>query len=185
VAVDDCMTYSIGFRAPTWHELTEQFLVHLQDRLSPTGRFADPDLKPLAQPARIAEAMMKRVDAALGRIRWTKHDVARFLGCYLTEPKPHVFFRPPPRGSLRAFEASARRHGVSLALRTEMLYRGTRFFINGECLEAHGALARSLRELADRRALSLPSGDNRELVQRLHDWYRAGYLVVGPPEETR
>jgi hypothetical protein len=66
-----------------------------------------------------------------------------------------------------------------------MLYRGTRFFINGECIEARGTLARCLRELANRRALELPPRDDRELVQRLHAWYRAGYLVIGPPEEAQ
>jgi 50S ribosomal protein L16 3-hydroxylase len=185
VAVDDCMTYSIGFRAPTWQELTEQFLIHLQDSLSTAGRYADPDLALQAQPARLADAMVERVAGALGRIRWTTHDVADFLGRYLTEPKPHVFFNPPPRGSLRAFEAAARRRGVSLALRTLMLYRGTHFFVNGECVQARGALARFLRQLADRRTLALPPGDDRELVHRLHGWYRAGYLVIGPPEEAQ
>jgi 50S ribosomal protein L16 3-hydroxylase len=185
VAVDDCMTCSIGFRAPTWQELTEQFLVHLQDCLSAPGRYADPDLELQARPARLAGAMVEQVAAALARIRWSKHDVAQFLGRYLTEPKPHVYFSPPPRGSPRAFELAARRRGVSLALRTQMLYRGTRFFINGESVEARGAVARSLRQLADRRTLALGPGDDRGLVQRLHEWYRAGYLVVGPLEEAR
>jgi hypothetical protein len=31
----------------------------------------------------------------LGGVRWSRRDVAEFLGCHLSEPKPHVrFFRP-------------------------------------------------------------------------------------------
>jgi 50S ribosomal protein L16 3-hydroxylase len=184
IAVDDCMTYSIGFRAPTWQELSEQFLVHLQDRLSVPGRYADPDLEAQAHPARLSSAMVQRVAREVGRIRWTPGEVEAFLGRYLTEPKPHVFFEPPPRSSPRAFETAAKQRGVALALRSQMLYRGARFFINGEYVEARGALAGALRQLADRRALVLPPGDRRELVQRLHQWYRAGWLVIGSLEEA-
>ena len=35
----------------------------------------------------------------LAPIRWNAASVARFIGCYLTEPKPQVFFEPPRRAS--------------------------------------------------------------------------------------
>jgi len=41
VAVDACMTYSIGFRAPAAEELAHGFLMHLQDTLALEGRYAD------------------------------------------------------------------------------------------------------------------------------------------------
>src|SRR5882672_8323909 len=44
VAVDACYTYSIGFRAPSHRELVSQFLIFLEERLNPPGRYEDPDL---------------------------------------------------------------------------------------------------------------------------------------------
>ena len=52
VAEDDCMTYSIGFRAPTTEELAQGFLMHLQDTLKLEGRYADPDLAPAGSSRR-------------------------------------------------------------------------------------------------------------------------------------
>jgi 50S ribosomal protein L16 3-hydroxylase len=184
VAVDDCMTYSVGFRAPSWQELTEQFLVYLQDSASREGTYADPDLRVQREPARIADAMIVKVGQALSQIRWARRDIVRFLGHYLTEPKPHVFFSPPrPALSLRAFRRNAMQTGVCLDLRTQMLYAGSCFFINGEAMQARGESARHLRRLADHRSLRLPAPPQTDLVQRLHGWYTAGYLRVGRAEE--
>src|SRR5712664_2574953 len=41
VAVDTCYTYSIGFRAPSHRELVSQFLIFLEERLNPPGRYED------------------------------------------------------------------------------------------------------------------------------------------------
>jgi 50S ribosomal protein L16 3-hydroxylase len=181
VALEECMTYSVGFRAPSWQELTEQFLVHLQDSIARQGMYADSDLEPQTSPARIPPRMIAKVEATLARIRWSKQDVMRFLGRYLTEPKPHVFFSPPPEPlSLAAFCRRAGVAGVSLDLRTQMLYSAGCFFINGEMLQADASVARALRELADRRRLDSRRALPRELVQRLHAWYTSGCLHIGP-----
>jgi 50S ribosomal protein L16 3-hydroxylase len=181
VALDECMTYSIGFRAPSWQELTEQFLVHLQDCTAREGMYADRNAPLQTSPARIPPHMVAQVDAELARIRWSRRDVMRFLGRYLTEPKPHVFFSPPHEPlSLSAFGRRAMALGISLDLRTQMLYSGSCFFINGEMLQAEAAGTRALRELADRRRLDSIRGLRRELVQRLHAWYVSGYLQIRP-----
>ena len=44
VALEPCMTYSIGFRAPAADELGREFLGWLQERLALRGRYRDPDL---------------------------------------------------------------------------------------------------------------------------------------------
>ena len=92
VALDASFTYSIGFRAPSHQELVSQFLIFLEERLNPSGRYQDPDLETQTHPARIGPAMVAQVQRTLGSIRWDRGDVADFLGTYLTEPKPHVLF---------------------------------------------------------------------------------------------
>jgi len=184
VALDPCMTYSIGFRAPAWQELAIHFLRFLEDRIELEGLYRDPGLRPQESPARIARSMVRQVAQHLDEIRWNTPDVARFLGQHLTEPAAHVFFTPPrQRLPLAAFAERARRSGVSLELRTQMLYFGDLFFINGETVNAKGRARASLTCLADTRGLAAVDTTQRGLVALLHQWYGAGYL--GPRAQTR
>jgi 50S ribosomal protein L16 3-hydroxylase len=177
VALDPCMTYSIGFRAPAWQELAIHFLRFLEDRVELEGLYQDPGLRPQDSPARIAQSMVRQVARRLGDIRWSASDVVRFLGQYLTEPKAHFFFtRPRPCLPLAAFAERARRRGVCLELRSQMLYFGELFFINGEAVNAKGRARASLACLADTRGLAAVDTTQRGLVALLHEWYGAGYL---------
>src|SRR6185369_11494113 len=92
VALDECYTYSIGFRAPRGAELGAAFLDWLHERGLPDARYADPQLKPSTTPARLPPEMIDFAAAALSRIRWSRADVAIFLGEYLSMPKAHVVF---------------------------------------------------------------------------------------------
>ena len=67
---DDCMTYSIGFRAPKTQELQHEFLSYLQDNISADGLYADADLTLQNHPAEISADMVKKVSATLQKITW-------------------------------------------------------------------------------------------------------------------
>lgn len=169
VALDDCLTCSIGLRAPQGDELAAAFLDYLHERGLPRAEYRDPDLKPARRGAEIPARMVARAAAVLGRIRWTRGDVQDFLGRHLTAPKPHVVF-PHPRRPLKraAFARRLATTAVALDRRTQMLYRGTRCFVNGESLPASPAL----RRLADRRRARLPAA----LAEAAYGWYLSGYL---------
>jgi 50S ribosomal protein L16 3-hydroxylase len=181
VALTDCMTWSVGFRAPKAEEIVGQFLTFLQDRLELPGMYADPALKRQKHVAEIPAAMLAWADKTIrAAASWNKSDVADFLGRYLSEPKSHVYFDPPRRPkSLAAFAKAIRKHGVALDSRSQMLFHRDAFFINGERLEASPALRGMLTNLADKRYL-MP-GDcaheqGAEMIALLHVWYQAGYL---------
>lgn len=177
IAVDLCMTYSAGFRAPAWAEVGAAFLTELADTLDLPGRYRDPGRAPAREPGRIPADMLAQAADALSRIRWTRAAVAAFLGRYLTEPRAHVEFEPPhPALGPAAFARRALRRGVMLALPTQMLYAGGQVFLNGEALRPPPALAAGLRRLADTRRL--PAGALDEaLCALLHGWYCMGYLA--------
>ncbi len=179
IAEDDCMTYSIGFRTPAFQELGEQFLVYLQDRIEVEGIYADPALELQQHPSEIGDAMLDQVADAVNRIRWDKDDIANFLGCYLSEPKPHIYFEPPePELTESKFKQAVTKHGVSLNLKTQMLCRGSTVFINGEAEPVSGELYELLRQLADNR--ELPATEpSAALLALLHPWYLDGYLAPG------
>ncbi len=181
VALGDCMTYSIGFRAPSNQELVQGFLDYLGETLAVAGMYRDPDLVVQRDPARIGGAMLAKVTDVLSRVRWKRSDVADFLGRYLSEPKPHVFFRPPPRRETPGrFRALCATRGIVLDPRTGMLYSSRTVFINGEAnaVASPQALGQ-LKRLANRRALP-PCHLDPEAMPLLYRWYRDGYIHPTP-----
>ena len=179
-ALNAGLTYSIGFRAPTHQELVTQFLVYLQDRVDVPGLYADPGLKLQTHPAEISSDMIDQVAAVIEQVKFGRDDVAQFLGAYLSEPKPHVFFEPPARPLSQAkFVVSAVKRGVYLALQSQLLFSGAQLFMNGESVRITGAARKSLIALADRRHLPGPLNLSEAAWAVLYDWYQAGYLGLG------
>ena len=181
VAMEACTTYSIGFRAASSNDLAVAFVDFLRDELDLPGRYADPDLAPTRTPAKIGAAMQRRCAQALAAIRWNPSTVARFLGCWLSEPKPTVYFDPPAKPlALAAFANRIAKHGVRLNVRTQLLYDAHHLFVNGIALPWPAQGAAGLRRLADARTLApreaamLPAA----VAAVLHDWYRDGFLLA-------
>jgi 50S ribosomal protein L16 3-hydroxylase len=181
VAIGECMTYSIGFRAPSFQELGETFLQFMSDSIDLPGRYADPELTPATHPAEISRAMLQAVAAELNKVRFTEDDVAIFLGEYLSEPKATTFFDAPARPlSAAPFVKKAVKSGVSLSRKTQMLYRGRHVFINGESFGVNAADKAALSLLANQRRLegSAVAGASQDVMEAFHTWYEDGWLQL-------
>jgi 50S ribosomal protein L16 3-hydroxylase len=181
VAVGECMTYSIGFRAPAAQELTTQFLTYLQENFNLEGMYADPDLKPQKHPAKISAEMVERVAHMLKMVRWNKQDVADFLGNYLSEPKNNVVFAAPAKMSVENFYKRLRSEGIALDSKSQALFHGQQFFINGEQITMQAGYADALKLLADQRCIAASWFNDKKfadssLVNILYQWYQDGYL---------
>ena len=181
VAEGECITYSIGFRAPTYQELLDPWFARFAGHTQHTGRYADPDQRPTAHPAALPARMVTRLHAALSHSRPTRADTERFLLEHLSEPKPQVVFDRPKRSpSFAAFGRTAHRRGVVLDRRSRMLTTRDAVALNGELFEVDRNLLPALRVLADRRTLdagALACAPKR-LTALLHDWLCAGWLHV-------
>ena len=82
----------------------------------------------------------------------------------LTQPKPHVVFRPTrARGAL-----------IRLDPKTQLLYAGERFFINGETFAVPKRHREAMRRLADRRRGEAASLAGQ--AKLIGEWRRAGYV---------
>ena len=177
IAVDDCMTYSIGFRAPDYQELTTQFLVYLQDQIHAKGIYHDPDLTLQSCPARISSTMLHQVGQVLEKITWSKSDIRDFTGTYLTEPKPHVFFDPPsPPFTYKKFLLHVFRHGLETDLKSRMLCSKGRIFLNGEIYTVSPAAYRLLEKLANTQILPAGESPAEEVLSLLYEWYCCGFI---------
>ena len=167
VALDECFTCSIGFRAPRGAELGAAFLDYLHERGLPQAEYRDPNLSPTKRGAQIDARMVDFADALLRKIRWRRTDVEDFLGRFLTTPKPEVVFSPS-RGKKNRL--------VELHPKSQLLYRGVKFFLNGESFTVPARQARVLKELADRRQAPRKALARAGLGRLLSDWRKSGYL---------
>jgi 50S ribosomal protein L16 3-hydroxylase len=179
VARSDCITCSIGFRAPSVQEICQGFLAWQQDHIDLEGIYADPQLLPQRHPAQISDAMLDRVERMIGALRWHRADIARYLGEYLTEPKAQTWFAPPrPPLGFASFVRRARRQGIRLALKSRMLFDHRGVYINGEhaavCAQGRSALV----DLADKRMLSPWPRAAETIANLLHQWYKCGYVEL-------
>ena len=182
----DCMTYSIGFRAPKNQELATEFLGYMQDKLNQeqltiTGMYEDADLGLQEHAAEISAGMVTKVAEILRKIQWSNNDVADFLGTYLSEPKPDVVFDPNKKTSLSNFNKSLAKSGITLDLKSQMLFTGNTFYLNGEAVTFTGESAKLLTKLADLRTLSADDLNSSQttdetLLKQLHEWHLAGFL---------
>ncbi len=182
VAIGECMTYSIGFRAPPFQELGEAFLQFMSDSIALPGRYADPDLTPTKHPAEISKNMLSQISDELNKVRFTEDDITIFVGEYLSEPKAQVFFESPAKPlTLARFTVSIAKRGVSLSRKTQMLYRGKHVFINGESFAAGAEDKVSLCVLADERRLDgeAASQVSTDVLEALYTWYEDGWVNVG------
>ncbi|MEO7032146.1 MAG: cupin domain-containing protein [Herbaspirillum sp.] len=181
VALGECMTYSIGFRSPSFQELGEAFLQFMADSIDLPGRYSDPDLRTSSTPAALDRAMLSQIGKELNKVRFTADDITLFTGEYLSEPKATTLFSPPPRKLSRTrFLAQAERRGVRLAPASRMLYRSKHLFVNGESFDIARDDQTVLHQLANQRRLDLASIQtaSSDVKDALHLWYQDGWLFL-------
>ena len=181
VAQSECLTWSIGFRAPSDRDFAAGFLDFLDERMAPPGRYADPGARAAAHPGEIPGAMIGHVGRAIERsVRWSRADVRDFTGRYLSEPKQNAVFEAPARALSRAaFERRAAAAGLRLDARSRLLFSGTMLYMNGEMVRAPAAAAAKLRSLADERKLAGPLAAPAAFWDAAHAWYRQGFVHLG------
>ena len=182
IAIGDCMTYSIGFRAPSAEELSGEFLNYLQMNRELSGRYSDPDLALQFHPSEINADMVKKVGAILDSLKWNEGDVTNFLGQYLSEPKAHIVFDRPPKITLQAFSKRLNIDGIKLSYKSQLLKAQDNFYFNGEAIDFDSGAMHLMMKLADNRQLLAKDFSEVGQVSEnffglLLDWYLAGWLI--------
>jgi 50S ribosomal protein L16 3-hydroxylase len=171
VAQGECMTYSIGFRAPAQGEWAQDLLQRLADVAGDaTGlRYADRDQAATAHPGAIPAAQQAFARRALEKVFSDPFAFERSVGESLTEPKANVFFTPT---------AASLGGSIALDRRTRMLYDERHLFINGEAYRAGGKDFSLLKDLANLRNLSERQikGLSAQARGLLQEWLEMGWI---------
>ena len=98
IAEGECMTCSVGFRAPTLREMATAWFEQTIEQRLPLTRYRDPALKPQPSPGEILPSALKEFSALLqGCLEEMARD-NRWFGRFITEPKEHLHVEPhhPP-----------------------------------------------------------------------------------------
>ena len=187
VAVGECMTFSIGMRAPAAGELLFDFAAHLAEALPESQRFADPDLKPAADAGEIDNDALHRVRRTLGpaAAALDDHALADWFGTFITRYRAAQL--PIPRKRSIAPIALAKRLPHALLERDPWCRfawcrrgHGARLYAAGNAFDAPVAWARQLasgaRVLAGSQLAKLPH--RVQGIGLLATFIDAGYVTL-------
>ncbi len=177
VADGECITCSIGFRAPSDQELAREVLQRvLETELDDADAKLYRDPKQLATdtPARVPEALQIFVEEAVRKTLGNQEALAGLLGECLTEPKAQVWFdENDSLVTLAGMDV-----GLRLDRRSRVMYDERHVFINGESFRASGRDAALMRQLADTRRLNAAATSrlSAPALALALGWVRAGWL---------
>jgi 50S ribosomal protein L16 3-hydroxylase len=143
---DDCMTYSIGFRAPSRSELIAGWCDEVLAGLDDDDRYADPDLTAQANPGEISAEALARLHAMVTDRLGDQAAFARWFGGDSSAGKyPEIDWAPDEPIALQELRAALISGAVLLrnpASRFSFV-RGAAgavlLFVDGECHECSGA----------------------------------------------
>ncbi len=192
----DCMTCSVGFRAPGSAELMRGLLQRVLDaqddreadeaeaaqasglHLVPAKLYRDPQQRATETPARVPDALRSFAMQSVLQALLVPQTLDRALGELLSEPKPQVWFDPPPALAGRETGAARMRFGVDLDARSRMLYDQDNLYLNGESFSVSGRDGKLLRLLADRRRLDAKEVPRLSPQARaeMAQWWAAGWI---------
>jgi len=171
VAQGECMTYSIGFRAPAQGEWAQDLMQRLADVAGDaTGtRYADRDQAAIAHSGAIPAALQEFARRAVEKVFSDPLAFERSVGESLTEPKANVFFTP---------NAATLGGGIAVDRSTRLLYDERHVFVNGEAYRAGGRDFALLKDLANLRSLSEREvkGLSAQARGLLQEWLEMGWI---------
>ncbi|WP_422421785.1 JmjC domain-containing protein [Pseudomonas sp. GZD-222] len=87
VAEDDCMTYSVGFRAPSAAEVLTHFTDFLSQFLPDEERYTDADAQPVSDPHQIQHDALGRLKSLLTEHMGDERLLLTWFGQFMTEPR--------------------------------------------------------------------------------------------------
>lgn len=176
---DDCMTYSVGFRAPASGELIGEWGDYLAAQLPQDVRYTDAGLAVQENPGEIAPGAIAALHALVTARLSDRAAFARWFGQYATAPKyPHVDWRPD--APIVAAELAARtsvmlyRNPASRFAFVRQTQDAVMLFVDGECFDCRDASALLAERLCGHAVMAvepglLASAAVRTLIAQLYD----------------
>lgn len=160
VALDDNITYSIGFRAPSERDLAVSFVGYQAEYYLSARHYGDPDLSAQLHPGEISADAIQRVRSIIEQLPVNDRAIARWFGEFVTESKSgdEVEPRDEPVGVGRLIARLAAGEDLwrSEFSRFACIEEGDRIllFVAGQHQELPRTLAACVHRLCDHRRLT-------------------------------
>jgi 50S ribosomal protein L16 3-hydroxylase len=184
---DDCMTYSIGFRAPSRSELIGQWCDHLMERLGDDDRYTDPDLAVQGNPGEILPEAIARLHAMVNEALLDRETFARWFGRHASTPKyPEVDWRPEDPiepADLHAALAGGAVLERNAASRFAFIREGAdriSLYVDGRRFDCHGPAAAFAERLCARARFDVEAEatDSAETMALIVQLFEQGNLML-------
>jgi 50S ribosomal protein L16 3-hydroxylase len=183
IAIGECMTYSVGMRAPSRAELLFDFTEFLAEPLTEDDRYADADLTPTRDANEIDAAALARVTCAMPHFgKVDKSTLAHWFGRFVTRYRSAQIAVPSAR-SLSPAQVARRLPSARLLRNPFSRFawrragREAELFVAGEAWHCPGKFAQYLaaaRELDGSALLALSV--NAAALATLTALINAGHL---------
>ena len=92
---EDCMTFSVGFRAPSMDEMVTSWADYLGEQLEESSRYHDPDLEASGDSALINDVTLARVRQQMLAALDNPEQMAQWFGRTMTQVKYPDQLMPP------------------------------------------------------------------------------------------
>ena len=178
IAEDACMTYSLGFRAPSAAEVLTHFTDFLAQFLPDEERYSDADMLPIEDPHQIQSDALDRLRAMLAEHMGDERLLLTWFGQFMTEPRYPERVQGPEideQAMLEALEDGAILvRNLSARLAWSEVDIGLLLFASGQSRLLPGHLKELLKQICSADALHaenlagwLSDEDGRNLVLQL------------------
>jgi 50S ribosomal protein L16 3-hydroxylase len=185
---DDCMTWSVGLRAPSTAEMLGSYAQYLLDHIPETEHFRDPPLSSQSSPSKIQTAALSEVSTLLDHWLDDTDMRKRWFGCFSTEIKEHLFIDTPEQ-QLSESEilaelqhASIQRHPFSRFAWATRENGDLYLFACGEAFELPADCRQIISHLCDNLSLDEQVVDacrnNRHLLETLTELINQNWLEL-------
>ncbi len=160
VALGDCLTYSIGFRAPNRRELWRELVSDASHTPEAAELYRDPNVAECKHPGEIDEASLVRVREMVRALDLSNDAIDRFFGRFATRLKPGHELEPALKMASEASVRAAWLRGDALVRSEECRFSFLRrpkkilFYYGGHEVEVASSLAPLVETITSRRRFS-------------------------------
>ena len=166
---DDCMTLSIGFRAPSLAELITGWSDHVLDGLGEDDRYSDPMLPLQLHPGEITADALERLQAMVLERLADRSEFARWFGQFNSAPKyPDMDWSPEAPLTMAEVRRATEDGRVLRNFASRFVFvretEGLVLFVDGESYPCTGAAARFAEALCAAHEIEIDEPDEAVLA---------------------
>lgn len=153
VAQGECMTYSVGFRAPDLKQLLRDYSEHVIENLTANTLLRDPDLTPQSEPAWLDPKVAERLHLELSAMLANGNHFADWLAASLSHPKYPELVSEDPDAELQPDLPSYRDESSRPVLTGDDPDHPSHLYVNGQDFRLDAGSAPLARYLSRHRQL--------------------------------